>query len=97
RLLRSFPTRRSSDLSATLQAGREANADLSRIVDELRSAEAPSRRLVAAVARRALVALRGHDGPARAELAAFFESYARQNDERFRSEEHTSELQSPDH
>src|SRR3989454_5355183 len=82
-------------LSATLQAGREANADLSRIVDELRSAEAPSRRLVAAVARRALVALRGHDGPARAELAAFFESYARQNDERFNSYLYSRSAESP--
>src|SRR5436309_3136568 len=86
---------RARALSATLQAGREANADLSRIVDELRSAEAPSRRLVAAVARRALVALRGHDGPARAELAAFFESYARQNDERFNSYLYSRSAESP--
>src|SRR5712691_4710538 len=82
-------------LSATLQAGREANADLSRIVDELRSAEAPSRRLIAAAARRALVALRGHDGPAHAELAAFFESYARQNDERFNSYLYSRSAESP--
>src|SRR5213593_952092 len=82
-------------LSAIEQAGREANADLSRIVDELRSAEASSRRLVAAAARRALVALRGHDGPARAELAAFVESYMKQNDERFNSYLYSRSAESP--
>src|SRR5207247_167965 len=86
---------RARALSATLQASRESNVDLSAIVEELRSSEAPSRRLVAAVARRALVALRGHDGPARAELAAFFESYARQNDERFNSYLYSRSAESP--
>ncbi|HEV8468370.1 MAG TPA: thiamine pyrophosphate-dependent enzyme [Candidatus Limnocylindria bacterium] len=82
-------------LSATLEAAREADADLSPIVDELRSAEAPSRRLVAAAARRALVELRGHQGPARAELAAFAESYAKQNDERFNSHLYSRSAESP--
>ena len=82
-------------LSAILEAAREASLDLSPIVDELRSAEAPSRRLVAAAARRALVALRGHEGPARAELAAFVESYAKQNDERFNSHLYSRSAESP--
>src|SRR3989475_3560092 len=82
-------------LSAIEPAGREANIDLSAIVEELRSSEAPSRRLVAAAARRALVALRGHDGPARAELAAFVESYMKQNDERFNSYLYSRSAESP--
>ena len=82
-------------LSAIEPAGREANVDLSAIVEELRSSEAPSRRLVAAAARRALVALRGHDGPARAELAAFVESYMKQNDERFNSYLYSRSAESP--
>src|SRR2546422_4973240 len=86
---------RARALSAIEQASRESNVDLSAIVEELRSAEAPSRRLVAAAARRALVALRGHDGTARAELAAFFESYARQNDERFNSYLYSRSAESP--
>src|SRR2546427_5880718 len=82
-------------LSAIEPAGREANIDLSAIVEELRSSEAPSRRLVAAAARRALVALRGHDGPARADLAAFVESYMKQNDERFNSYLYSRSAESP--
>ncbi len=82
-------------LSAIDQAAREANVDLSEIIEELRSSDAPSRRLVTAAARRALVALRGHDGPARAELAAFVESYAKQNDERFNSYLYSRSAESP--
>src|SRR5438034_410327 len=82
-------------LSAIDQAAREANVDLPEIIEELRSSDAPSRRLVTAAARRALVALRGHDGPARAELAAFVESYAKQNDERFNSHLYSRSAESP--
>jgi 2-oxoisovalerate dehydrogenase E1 component len=82
-------------LSAIDQAAREANVDLSEIIEELRSSDAPSRRLVTAAARRALVALRGHDGPAGAELAAFVESYAKQNDERFNSHLYSRSAESP--
>src|SRR5438093_4580745 len=56
-------------------------ADLDAVLEELRSAEPPSRRLIASTARRALVALRGREGSARDELAAFVESYAKRNDE----------------
>ena len=82
-------------LSAIEQARRDANVDLSAIVEELRSSEAPSRRLVAAVSRRALVALRGHEGPACAELAAFVESYMKQNDDRFNSYLYSRSAESP--
>src|SRR5205809_4905344 len=60
-------------------------ADLDAVLEELRSAEPPSRRLIASTARRALVALRGREGTARDELAAFVESYAKRNDELFNS------------
>jgi pyruvate/2-oxoglutarate/acetoin dehydrogenase E1 component len=82
-------------LSAIEQAGREANVDVAEAVEELRASEAPNRRLVAAAARRALVALRGHDGPARAELASFVESYMKQNDERFNSHLYSRSAESP--
>jgi pyruvate/2-oxoglutarate/acetoin dehydrogenase E1 component/TPP-dependent pyruvate/acetoin dehydrogenase alpha subunit len=52
-------------------------------LEELRAAEPPTRRLVASAARHALIALRDRPGPDRDKLAAFVESYAQQNDERF--------------
>jgi pyruvate/2-oxoglutarate/acetoin dehydrogenase E1 component/TPP-dependent pyruvate/acetoin dehydrogenase alpha subunit len=76
-------------------AAAEADADLDSIVEELRSAEPPSRRLVAATARRALAALRGHEGRARDELAAFVESYLEQNDELFNSHLYSRSAESP--
>jgi pyruvate/2-oxoglutarate/acetoin dehydrogenase E1 component/TPP-dependent pyruvate/acetoin dehydrogenase alpha subunit len=82
-------------LVAIAAAEREAAADFSAITAELRSDESPSRRLVASTARRALVALRGHDGAAWAELAAFVESYAKANDERFNSQLYSRSADSP--
>ena len=42
----------------------DGHADLDAVLEELRSAEPPSRRLIASTARRALVALRGREGSA---------------------------------
>ncbi|MDQ2914847.1 MAG: thiamine pyrophosphate-dependent enzyme [Chloroflexota bacterium] len=76
-------------------AAAEAGADLDPIVEELRSAEPPSRRLVAATARRTLAALRGREGPARDELATFVESYLKHNDELFNSHLYSRSAESP--
>jgi 2-oxoisovalerate dehydrogenase E1 component len=73
----------------------ESGVDLDAIAGELRSTEPPTRRLVASAARRGLVALRGHDGPARAELAAFVESYLKQSDELFNSHLYSTSDESP--
>ena len=70
-------------------------ADLDAVLEELRSAEPPSRRLIASTARRALVALRGREGSARDELAAFVESYAKRNDELFNSHLYSRSAESP--
>src|SRR2546423_7472643 len=70
---------------AILEAAAEGEADLDAIVEELRSTDPPTRRVIASTARRALAALRGSDEPAREELAAFVEAYAKQNDELFNS------------
>jgi 2-oxoisovalerate dehydrogenase E1 component len=76
-------------------AAAESSGDLDAIVSELRSTEPPTRRLVASSARRALVALRGHEGAARDELAAFVESYAKRNDELFNSHLYSRSPESP--
>jgi len=73
----------------------DAQADLDAVLEELRSAEPPSRRLIASTARRALVALRGREGSARDELAAFVESYAKRNDELFNSHLYSRSAESP--
>ena len=66
-------------------AADEAGVDVNEIVAELRSTSDLSRRLVQSTAVRALAALRGHDEPARGDLAAFVAEYRRENDERFNS------------
>ena len=76
-------------------AAADGGADLDAIVEELRSTEPPSRRLIASTARRALAALRGRDGAARDELAAFVESYRKQNDELFNSHLYSRSAESP--
>jgi len=55
------------------------------ITEELRGATDLSRRLVQRTAVRALAALRGTGGTARAEVAAYVAEYRRENDERFNS------------
>jgi 2-oxoisovalerate dehydrogenase E1 component len=76
-------------------AAARSDADIDAIVEELRSTEPPTRRLVASAARRALTALRGHEAPARDELAAFVESSAKQNDELFNSYLYSRSNESP--
>jgi pyruvate/2-oxoglutarate/acetoin dehydrogenase E1 component/TPP-dependent pyruvate/acetoin dehydrogenase alpha subunit len=80
---------------AILEAAAEGEADLDAIVEELRSTDPPTRRLIASTARRALAALRGSDGPAREELAAFVEAYAKQSDELFNSHLYSRSPESP--
>src|SRR6059036_1614545 len=82
-------------LVAIEAAARESDTDLAEIVDELRTAEAPSRRLVAATAARALVALSRAGGPRRAGLAAFVQAYRAENDERFNSYLYSRSDESP--
>src|SRR5206468_8413634 len=88
---------------APIQADREealgimerAEGDLDPIVTELRSADPPTRRLIASSARRALVALRGTEGPAREELDAFVASYAKRMEELFNSYLYSRSPESP--
>ena len=81
---------------ATLDAAAaESGVHLDPIVAELRSTEPPTRRLVATTTRRALVALRGSEGAARDELAAFVEAYRKQNDELFNSHLYSGSSESP--
>jgi pyruvate/2-oxoglutarate/acetoin dehydrogenase E1 component/TPP-dependent pyruvate/acetoin dehydrogenase alpha subunit len=86
---------RDRSLEAIAAAEREAEIDLSETVAELRSTDAPTRRLVAATARRALVALRETEGRARDELAAFVEAYERENDQRFNAGLYSRSAESP--
>ena len=73
-------------------AADESGLDLDQIAAELRTAEPPTRRLVASTARRALVALRGRGSR---ELATFVESYRKQNDELFNSHLYSRSEESP--
>ena len=73
----------------------DGQADLDAVVEELRSTEPPSRRLIASTARRALAALRGREGSSRDELSAFVESYAKRNDELFNSHLYSRSAESP--
>src|SRR5438876_62393 len=66
-------------------AADEAGVDVGAITEELRGATDLSRRLVQRTAVRALAALRGTGGTARAEVAAYVAEYRRENDERFNS------------
>jgi pyruvate/2-oxoglutarate/acetoin dehydrogenase E1 component/TPP-dependent pyruvate/acetoin dehydrogenase alpha subunit len=87
-------------------AAADSEADLDTILEELRSAEPPSRRLIASSARRALVALR-RAGPSGDEtiqrritqasrpLGAFVESYLKQSDELFNSYLYSRSAESP--
>src|SRR6266540_1252044 len=63
--------------------------------DELRTATEVSHRLVQSSARRALFALRGHDGSARGELAHFTAHHRKRNDERYSAHLFSSSAQSP--
>ncbi|HEV8537086.1 MAG TPA: thiamine pyrophosphate-dependent enzyme [Candidatus Limnocylindria bacterium] len=76
-------------------AASESGAALDAIAAELESTEPPSRRLVASAARRAAVALRGHEGRARDDLVAFVESYAREMDDKFNSHLYSHSAESP--
>ena len=76
-------------------AEQESAVDLAAIIAELRAAEEPTRRLVAATAARALAELRRSDGPARAELAAFVEEYRAENEQRFNSQLYSRSTDSP--
>ena len=73
-------------------AADESGVDLEPILTELRSAEPPTRRLVASSARRALAALRGHTSR---ELVTFVESYRKQSDELFNSHLYSRSDESP--
>jgi 2-oxoisovalerate dehydrogenase E1 component len=73
-------------------AAAQNGVDLDGIVAELRSAEPPTRRLVASSARRALAALRGQSAR---ELATFVESYRKRSDELFNSHLYSRSDESP--
>jgi len=91
------PIRRERDEAVALiaAAASEAEVDLREIVDELRTATEVSHRLVQSSARRALFALRGHDGSARGELAHFTAHHRKRNDERYSAHLFSSSAQSP--
>src|SRR5438132_6833688 len=86
---------REQALTVLEAAAAEDRADLDALVEELRTTDPPSRRLIASTARRALAALRGHAGSARDDLAAFAESYAKHNDELFNSHLYSRSAESP--
>ena len=73
-------------------AAADSGVDLDPIVEELRTTEPPTRRLVVSTARRALVALRGRGA---GELATFVESYRKQADELFNSHLYSRSEESP--
>ena len=70
----------------------ESGVDLDAIVEELRSTEPPTRRLVAAASRRSLAATRGQGAR---ELAEFANSYRKQADELFNSHLYSRSEESP--
>jgi len=82
------PIRRRSDEALTLitAASTESGIPLDAIANELREAGDPlSHRAVYTAAFRALAALRGREGPARAELARFVRTYREENEIRYNS------------
>lgn len=82
------PIRRRRDEALTLigAAATESGVSLDAIAQELRDAEDPlSHRAVYTAAFRALVSLRGREGPARAELARFVRTYREENEARYNS------------
>src|SRR5438552_15933092 len=86
---------REQALTVLEAAAAEDQADLDALVEELRTTDPPTRRLIASTARRALAALRGRAGSARDDLAAFAESYAKHNDELFNSHLYSRSAASP--
>ena len=82
-------------LTVIEEAERESRIDLTEIVAELRSAEEPSRRLIAATAARAIVRIRAYDGPARVDLMSFADEYRLENEERFNSHLYSESSESP--
>jgi pyruvate/2-oxoglutarate/acetoin dehydrogenase E1 component/TPP-dependent pyruvate/acetoin dehydrogenase alpha subunit len=82
------PIRRRRDEALTLigAAGGSSGGALDAFANELREAGEPlSHRAVYSAAFRALVALRGGEGPARAELARFVRTYREENEVRYNS------------
>src|SRR5438105_3324296 len=86
---------REQALTVLEAAAAEDQAALEALVEELRTTDPPSRRLIASTARRALAALRGRAGSARDDLAAFAVSYAKHNDELFNSHLYSRSAESP--
>ncbi|MEK7862607.1 MAG: thiamine pyrophosphate-dependent enzyme, partial [Chloroflexota bacterium] len=81
------PIRHERDEAARLieAAAVEAGVDLAPLLDELRGAEDPNRRLVSSTAFHALVALREHTGSAREALAEFAKRHRLENEKRYTS------------
>src|SRR5438477_1548166 len=82
-------------LTVIEEAERESGIDLTEIVAELRSAEEPSRRLIAATAARAIVRIRGYAGHACVDLMSFADEYRLENEERFNPHLHSESAESP--
>src|SRR5207244_11527582 len=93
--LRSFPTRRSSDLEDRFENWETK----SRILDAMGRKDEASKTLAAAISKASAIQLysyaRGLQRQGNAKRA--FELYPQVPKKDARSEEHTSELQSPDH
>ncbi len=95
------PLRRERDEAISIigAAAGAAGADLDALVGELRGEPEPTRHLVHSTAFRALVALRGHPGRGRDELAAFVRRHRAANERRYRgqlyAEGETSPLRVP--
>ncbi len=82
------PIRRRRDEALTLigATATESGVPLDAMANDLREAEEPlSHRAVYTATFRALAALRGREGPARAELARFVRTYREENEARFNS------------
>ena len=98
---------REQALAIVEAAAAEGAVRLDAIVDELRSTEPPTRRLVASTTRRALAAFGGEEWRsldeaaqrqrtrASRQLAAFVESYRKRNDELFNSHLYSGSAESP--
>jgi pyruvate/2-oxoglutarate/acetoin dehydrogenase E1 component len=92
------PIRRRRDEALTLigATATESGVPLDAMANELREAEEPlSHRAVYTAAFHALAALRGREGPARAELARFVRTYREENEIRYNSHLLSESDQSP--
>ena len=88
------PIRAERDRLVSLLSG-SGVSEIEHAAAELAETSKVTRGLVMAAARRALVAMRGGDSPAHAELVRFIAEYGRENDQRYNSNLYSGSHESP--